>query len=229
MSFYINENGGLLETDDNPPAGYISVQYPTQTETLRANNKLQREAILADREIRHLCKNNKPLIAPFREKYDWHGISGGQDNNGYCIALGNQWQINVAPIFDAANLKDKKNARFIINETADEFVLAPNSCVLATSHELFDMPSGIMALSFGKSTLARINLVTHVTPIEAGWRGHLTIEVANLNNRTEIILRAGMPITQVVFFRVSGSTYTGQYQNQPPVPIAALGNNNNHE
>ncbi len=224
MSFYINEQTGrLLETDDDPPAGYISVQYPTQTETLRTNNKLQREAILADREIRQLCKNNKPLIAPFAERYDWHGISGGLDNNGYCIALGNQWQINAAPIIDAANLK----AQFIINKTADEFVLAPNSCVLATSHEIFDLPDGIMALSFGKSTLARINLVTHVTPLEAGWRGHLTIEVANLNNRTEIILRAGMPITQIVFFRVSGSPYTGQYQNQPPVPIAALGNKTN--
>jgi dCTP deaminase len=228
MSFYINENGGLLKTD-NPPAGYIPVQYPTQPETLRNNNTPRpREAILSDREIRQLCQGNAPLIAPFREKYDWHGISGGQDNNGYCIALGNQWQINVAPRIDSASLKDK-NARFIINQTADEFFLLPNSCVLATSHELFDMPSGIMALSFGKSTLARVNLVTHVTPIEAGWRGYLTIEIANLNDRTEIILRAGMPITQIVFFRVSGSAYTGQYQNQPPVPVSALGNNNNHE
>jgi len=219
MSFYIND----------PPAGYIPVQYPTQPETLRTNNKLQREAILADREIRHLCKNNNPLIAPFAERYDWHGISGGLDNNGYCISLGDQWKINVAPIIDTANLKDKNNDRFIINKIVDQFVLSPNSCVLATSYEIFDLPNGIMALSFGKSTLARINLVTHVTPLEAGWRGHLTIEIANLNNRTEIILRAGMPITQIVFLRVSGSAYTGQYQNQPPVPIAALGNNNNHE
>lgn len=36
MSFYINEHtGGLLETADDPPAGYISVQYPTNPETLR--------------------------------------------------------------------------------------------------------------------------------------------------------------------------------------------------
>lgn len=34
--FYINEQtGGLLETNDNPPAGYIPVQYPTNPETLR--------------------------------------------------------------------------------------------------------------------------------------------------------------------------------------------------
>jgi len=227
MSFYINEQtGGLLETDD-PPAGYMPVQYPTQPEILRTNSKLHRESILADREIRHLCQSSKPLIAPFAERYDWHGISGGLDNNGYCISLGNQWKINTAPIIDTANLKDKDNDRFIINKTGDQFVLSPNSCVLATSREIFDLPDGIMALSFGKSTLARINLVTHVTPLEAGWRGHLTIEIANLNRRTEIILRAGMPITQIVFFRVSGSAYTGQYQNQPPVPVAALGNKTN--
>lgn len=76
MSFYINEHTGrLLETADNPPAGYILVQYPTQTETLRTNNKLQREAILADREIRQLCKNNKPLIAPFAVRYEADGVT----------------------------------------------------------------------------------------------------------------------------------------------------------
>lgn len=228
MSFYINEQtGGLLETADDPPAGYISVQYPTNPETLRTNKKLQREAILADREIRQLCINSKPLIAPFAERYDWHGISGGLDNNGYCISLGDQWKINAAPIIDTADLKDKNNDRFIIDNTGDQFILLPNSCVLATSREIFDLPDGIMALSFGKSTLARINLVTHVTPLEAGWRGHLTIEIANLNRRTKIVLNAGMPITQIVFFRVSGSAYTGQYQNQPPVPVVALGNKTN--
>lgn len=182
-------------------------------------------SILSAEEIRALCKSDKPMISPFSETKRWHGISGGPDYNGYCISLGDEWLENNALKIDTANIG--ASDKHIKQITKDTFTLAPNASVLAVSAERFIMPRNVMALSFGKSTLARINVVTHVTPIEAGWSGHLTIEIHNANKYTEVVLREGLPITQLVFFWVMPSQYGGIYNNQPAVPVSALGNGGN--
>ena len=180
-------------------------------------------AILSGDDIRRLCQGNKPMISPFMEKFRWHGISGGLDYHGYCITLGNQWSVMTAPRIDTANIAaSDKHIRLITNET---FTLAPNASVLAVSAERFIMPRNVMALSFGKSTLARIHIVTTITPVEAGWEGYLTIEISNKNKVSEVDLHAGLPITQLVFFGVqAGAGYDGIYQHQQQVPTSALGN-----
>ena len=179
-------------------------------------------SILSAAEIRALCQSDKPMLTPFQEPYRWHGVSGGLDYNGYCISLGDKWVENNALRIDTACIKaantHKKSLR------SKHYTLAPGASVLAVSRERFDMPPNVLALSFGKSTLARINVVTHVTPIEAGWSGHLTIEINNANKSTEVVLREGLPITQLVFFWVMPSQYDGIYQHQPAVPVSALGN-----
>lgn len=179
-------------------------------------------SILSAEEIRALCDGPKPMLTPFQETYRRHGISGGLDYNGYCISLGDEWVENNALKIDTAYIKAADQYKKRLH--SKHYTLAPGASVLAVSRERFAMPPNVLALSFGKSTLARINVVTHVTPIEAGWSGHLTIEIHNANKSTEVVLREGLPITQLVFFWVMPSQYGGIYNNQPAVPVSALGN-----
>ena len=192
-------------------------------------------SILSAEEIRALCQNPKPMISPFSETKRWRhpdypnsvGVSGGLDYNGYCIHLDNKWSV-ISPLIgtiDIANL-DIIKPNFTLTTTSDSYILAPKSCVLGVSIERFEMPDTVVARTAHKSTYARIGLDDIVTPIEAGWRGHLTIEVRN-NTPIPIVLRAGMPITQLIFEWVRPSQYKGVYNNQPAVPVSALGNGGN--
>ena len=224
--WFIDEFGTIREAaDSTPPAGFAPVESGTKPEQLKRQSPatVRPSAILSGDDIRKLCQSAKPIISPFKEKYRWNGISGGLDYHGYCITLGNQWSVMTAPRIDAANIvASDKHIRLMTKET---FTLAPNASVLAVSAERFILPRNVMALSFGKSTLARIHVVTTITPIEAGWEGYLTIEISNKNKVSEVDLHAGLPITQLVFFWVAeGAGYDGIYQGQQQVPIPALGN-----
>lgn len=179
--------------------------------------------ILSAAEIRALCiGTNSPMISPFSEQYHWNNLSAGLDYNGYCSTLGGTWVTNDAEVIDFANLAEYRKHNHEIK--ADRFELEPHGCVLAVSEQKFKMPNDIMALSFGKSTIARGFATSLMTPIEAGWEGYLTYEIVNLNPKTRAVLYRGMVITQFIFLRVALSTgYTGQYQNQPNRPISAAG------
>src|SRR5690606_17625145 len=87
-----------------------------------------------------------------------------------------------------------------------DLVLAPQhrldprvgrSFALAVTVEHFDMPSMVLGRVCDKSTLARMGLQVFNTVIEPGWRGYLTLELANHSSET-IRLLAGQPIAQVI-------------------------------
>jgi len=75
----------------------------------------------------------------------------------------------------------------------------------------------------GKSSLGRLGLLIHSTAgfVDAGWDGHLTLELSNVAN-LPIAIYPGMKIGQISFLRMSspaehpyGSDKTGsKYQGQ---------------
>lgn len=224
--WFIDEFGAIKEAaDSTPPAGFVPVEYSTKPEQLKRQSPatINPSAILSGDDIRRSCQGYKPMISPFKEKYRWHGISGGLDHHGYCITLGNRWMTSTAPIVDMKDITATKH--LWADETSDSYILAPGACVLAVSQERFIVPKNVFILSFGKSTFAREGGDTNITPFEAGWEGYPTIEVVNHNKNKAIRLWAGLPITQLVFFWVAeGSGYDGIYQHQQQVPVSALGN-----
>ena len=234
--WFIDEFGAIKEAaDSTPPAGFVPVEYSTKPEQLKRQSSatINPSAILSGDDIRRLCQSDKPMLSPHLESYRWRhpdypgseGISGGRDYNGYCIHLSNKWSV-INPLIgmiDVANL-DAIKSDFTLTTIADSYILAPHSCVLGVSVERFNMPLNVIARTAHKSTYARLGLDDIVTPIEAGWEGFLTIEVRN-NGSIPIMLRAGMPITQLVFEWVqAGAGYDGIYQGQQQVPTPALGN-----
>jgi len=87
------------------------------------------------------------------------------------------------------------------------------------------MPDDVCGVCWGKSSYARCGLLVNVTPLEPGWKGILTIELANVSPYP-IRMHVGQGIAQVVFFRGRRPKRTyaekesgGGYQNQAGVTL----------
>jgi dCTP deaminase len=98
------------------------------------------------------------------------------------------------------------------------FILPGRSYGLGVAIERMHLPDNVSALCVGKSTYARCGIIANVTPAEAGWHGHLTLEFSN-SSAADCRVYAGEGIVQMVFFQgerceTSYSTRAGKYQKQ---------------
>jgi len=105
--------------------------------------------------------------------------------------------------------------------TGDEsryFILPAHSYGLGVALEHLAIPENVTALFIGKSTYARCGIIANLTPGEAGWRGHLTLELSN-SSGADCRLYANEGIVQALFFEGEQclTTYderSGKYQDQ---------------
>lgn len=95
-------------------------------------------------------------------------------------------------------------------------ILSTNTFVLGESVEHITVPADCVGLCFGKSTYARFGLLVNVTPLEPGWSGYLTIEIANVSSHSGVFVYIRQGIAQIVFSRLDRQTagYSGSWQNQ---------------
>src|SRR4051812_20065194 len=103
------------------------------------------------------------------------------------------------------------------------FILHPGEFVLGSTRERVALGDDLVARLEGKSSLGRLGLLIHSTAgfVDAGWDGHLTLELSNVAN-LPIAIYPGMKIGQISFLRMSspaehpyGSDKTGsKYQGQ---------------
>ncbi len=98
-------------------------------------------------------------------------------------------------------------------------VLRPGECILAHTIEFIGAAYGATTMMKAKSSLGRINISACD---DAGWGdvGYInrwTMEIRNKNQNVWVPLVVGMPIAQLVFFWVAGSTISygdaGHYQS----------------
>jgi dCTP deaminase len=91
-------------------------------------------------------------------------------------------------------------------EVADEgtFILHPGEFVLGSTLERVALGTDLVARLEGKSSLGRLGLLIHSTAgfVDAGWNGHLTLELSNVAN-LPIAIYPGMKIGQISFLRMS--------------------------
>lgn len=207
--------------------------------------------ILADWQIEELCAGDNPMISPFvpnqiRFELGERVVSYGLSSYGYDIRLGKKAIVlaRTRIVKDDRWTSDRITVHEEITEpidvknmTADEwetlepvgdgFILPPNGCALVETLETFHMPSNVTAHCLGKSTYARATLLVNVTPLEAGWRGVLTVELKNLCPDRPLKVYIGEGIAQLQFFRgeqcrVSYADKQGKYQNQDGVTLARM-------
>lgn len=180
--------------------------------------------ILSDKEINSYALN-QGMISPFvdhqvKEKNGRRVVSYGLSSYGYDIRLGREFKFfspGEGKIIDPKNFDSDLTENLTWNHETDGVIVPPYGSVLSVSIEKFSMPENVMGQCLGKSTYARSGIVVHVTPLEPGWIGYLTLEFSN-NTPLPVKVYPEEGIAQLVFFRGEkpGTTYadrSGKYQN----------------
>jgi dCTP deaminase len=205
--------------------------------------------ILSDREILKLCKEKK-LLSPYqtssiKEENGNRIISYGLSSYGVDLRLADEfkiwentslyvWQSTDGSYknkicFDGTYVIDPKNVdeyNFLNVSNRGYIIIPPNSFALGRSIEYIKMPRNVTGLATNKSTYARCGLNTPSTVLEAGWEGHLTIEMFN-STPHPIKVYSNEGIIQVLFFQgedclTSYSDRGGKYNGQRGITNAKV-------
>lgn len=166
--------------------------------------------------VRQLDKTDKGLGQPV--------ISYGLSSYGYDIRLSPaEFRIFrhipgtvVDPKnFSPANLEPTE---LKTDASGSYFILPAHSYGLGVALEKISVPNNISVICIGKSTYARCGIIANLTPAEAGWRGHLTLEFSN-SSSADCRIYASEGVVQLIFFegepcQVSYETRRGKYQDQ---------------
>jgi dCTP deaminase len=169
------------------------------------------------------------MITPFEPELvskvdDRRVLSYGLSSYGYDIRLSpNDFRIFrhvpgtvINPkAFNPANLEQVELQE---DEHGQFFILPAHSYGLGVALEGLKIPNNISVLCIGKSTYARIGCIANLTPAEAGWEGHLTLEISNASH-ADCRIYANEGIVQLLFFEgepcdTSYAKRQGKYQHQ---------------
>jgi len=175
-----------------------------------------------DTWIAQMCEGVNPIVSPFVPEQVSDGvISYGLGGHGYDIRVADEFEI-FTNVGNGAKVIDPKNfdPELLFYYQGPICTIPPNSFALARSIEYFRMPANIVGICLGKSTYARVGIITNFTPLEAGWCGNLTIEISNTTPLPAMIY-ANEGIAQCLFFesypagvaygdRTDGGKYQGQ-------------------
>jgi dCTP deaminase len=124
--------------------------------------------------------------------------------------------------FNPANLEP---AKLHADEDGNYFILPAHTYGLGVALERLRVPQGITGICLGKSTYARLGIIANMTPAEAGWEGHLTLEFSN-SSGADCRIYANEGICQLLFFEGEpcDTTYqdrAGKYQGQGEQVVTA--------
>lgn len=190
--------------------------------------------ILNDIEITRLAQAG--MITPYtgtliREVGRQKVISYGASSYGYDLRLSAREFLIFRHVpgtvinpkrFNPANLEPAELHR---DEDGEFFILPGHSYGLGVTLEHLSLPADITVQFIGKSTYARCGLIANLTPGEAGWRGHPTLEFSNASS-ADVRIYANEGVVQTLFFRgepcaTSYEDRRGKYQDQPANVVLA--------
>lgn len=191
-------------------------------------------SIKNDRWIKEMAQNHN-MIEPFFDeliRIDDHGegcgqlevISYGLSSFGYDIRLSpNDFRIFKHIPGTVINPKDfnpnnLESAELQGDEYGDFFIIPAHSYGLGVAVEKLNIPDNITVICIGKSTMARCGIIANLTPAEAGWKGHLTLEFSN-SSSADCRVYANEGIVQLLFLEgekcdTSYQDRSGKYQDQ---------------
>lgn len=178
---------------------------------------------------------NQGMIAPFvpqliRADGDRRLFSFGLGSYGYDIRLSpSDFRIFRRRPGEVVNPKAFRSdwhleaAELHEDEWGQYFILPGHSYGLGVAEERLDIPSNITVLCIGKSSYARAGVIANLTPAEAGWKGHLTLEFSN-SSPADVRLYANEGCVQLLFFEgepceTSYNDRQGKYQDQPKAVV----------
>jgi len=156
--------------------------------------------------IRHLDEE-KIIIEPRPPAQSISGVTVD-------VRLGNKFRVfegHNAPFIDISGPKTDVQTALnrvmsdeIVLEGDQPFILHPGELALAMTLESLTLPADIVGWLDGRSSLARLGLMVHVTAhrIDPGWSGNIVLEFINAG-KLPLALRAGMQIGALNFETLS--------------------------
>jgi dCTP deaminase len=190
----------------------------------------------------NLSPENTPLITPFEaslireiksddSEISHRVISYGLSSYGYDIRLSPKefriFRHIPGTVIDPKNFNphNLESTQLHTDGKNSYFILPAHSYGLGVALEKINVPENITVICIGKSTYARCGIVANLTPAEAGWRGHLTLEFSN-SSSADCRIYANEGVVQLLFFEgepcaVSYDTRKGKYQDQSEIVTLA--------
>ncbi|MFD1382378.1 dCTP deaminase [Rhodanobacter aciditrophus] len=163
---------------------------------------------LCDRDIIQALDDGVIKIEPRPDNSVISGVSCD-------LRLGNSFRVfqgHPAPYLDLSGPKEDLNRAIesvmseeIIVEGDKPFFIHPGELVLGVTMESITLPDDLVGWLDGRSSLARLGLMVHVTAhrIDPGWSGGIVLEFLN-GGKLPIALRPGMTIGAINFETMSG-------------------------
>ena len=158
---------------------------------------------LSDRDIERYLAEGKIGITPAPDADMISGVSVD-------IRLGNKFRVfqaHAAPYIDLSGPRAQVDAALnsVMSDEiyiADDqvFILHPSELALGVTQESVRLPSDIVGWLDGRSSLARLGLMVHVTAhrIDPGWSGNIVLEFYN-SGKLPLALRPHMKIGALNF------------------------------
>ena len=163
---------------------------------------------LSDTDIKKYIADERILISPAPTAEMISGVTVD-------LRLGNKFRVfqeHAAPYIDLSGPKEQLNVAMesimsdeIVLQGNDAFFLHPGELALAITHESVTLPADIVGWLDGRSSLARLGLMVHVTAhrIDPGWSGNIVLEFYN-SGKSPLALRPLMKIGALSFETMSG-------------------------
>ncbi|WP_286261473.1 dCTP deaminase [Thalassotalea atypica] len=162
---------------------------------------------LCDKDIEQCIKDEKIVIVPTPDESMISGVSVD-------IRLGNEFRVfkdHTAPYIDLSGPKEQVQQAMnnvmseeIVIPDGEAFFLHPGELALAVTYESVTLPADIVGWLDGRSSLARLGLMVHVTAhrIDPGWSGQIVLEFFN-SGKLPLALRPKMKIAALNFETMS--------------------------
>lgn len=181
-----------------------------------------------DTWIKKMARENR-MISPFcdhllRNLDSKPAISYGLSSYGYDIRLSptdfRVFRHIPGTVVDPKNFNpyNLESVALHSDGSGHFFILPAHSYGLGVALEYLEIPKNVTVICIGKSTYARCGVIANLTPGEAGWKGHLTLEFSN-SSSADVRIYANEGVVQLLFFEgepceTSYEDRKGKYQNQ---------------
>jgi dCTP deaminase len=163
---------------------------------------------LCDTDILQHIQDGKLVIEPTPNEDMVSGLTVD-------LRLGNKFRVfqdHAAPFIDLSGRKEDVTKALesvmsdeIILDDSQDFFLHPGELALGITYESVTLPDDIVGWLDGRSSLARLGLMVHVTAhrIDPGWSGNIVLEFYN-SGKLPLALRPKMKIGALSFETLSG-------------------------
>jgi dCTP deaminase len=179
----------------------------------RANE--ESSMILSDQDISTAIADGSIVIEPFREN--------SLGSNSYDVHLGATLAVYRDAILDAR----RHNEIEFITIPEDGIILYPNEFYLGVTEEYTESHQHVPFLE-GKSSVGRLGIDIHATAGkgDVGFCNTWTLEISV---KKPVRVYRGMPIGQIIYFKVSGEVVTpysqkksAKYATRSSVPVESM-------